>query len=307
MKFCFECGHKLEQNMKFCPECGCDLKKVNSEDQVNNSNSQNNENDFVLVKGGSFIMGSRWIDNSSPYQPRTLKDFYISKYLVKFDDFIQFCNSNDIEFEEEFDASIYANKDLPAVYVSWVNAIKYCNWLSKRDSLTPFYNLNGDTDLIKYDRDNIERVRYDLKANGYRLPAEAEWEYASFGGHLVTKDNINDRYSGSNDYDQVAICAENSNDHLHPIATKKPNLLGIFDMSGNVWEWCWDKFAYYDDYETNNPFGPEEEEDDEADRVLRGGSWDESEEEANIRNRSNDYTNSEAPSIGFRLVRNIPI
>ena len=129
----------------------------------------------------------------------------------------------------------------PATSVRWFGAIAYCNWLSQTNGFDACYNItNGDVDFTK---------------NGWRLPTEAEWEYACRAG---TKTRF---YWGDNETeaDQYAWHFDNSGRSTHPVGQKKENAWGLKDMSGNVWEWCWDRYFQSDDNSTS--------------RVLRGGSF----------------------------------
>ena len=133
----------------------------------------------------------------------------------------------------------------PVERVSWSEAIEFCNLLSTVSGLEKCYTVSGTG------------VTCDFNKNGYRLSTEAEWEYAAKGGGK----SKGYKYSGSNDINEIAWYRENSgyniyNAHPHSVKTKKPNELGLYDMSGNVWEWCWDLYSSSG-----------------SDRVARGGSW----------------------------------
>ena len=163
------------------------------------------------------------------------------------------------------------NLSFPAENVSWYDAIEFCNELSIRMGLTPVYTING------FD------VTWNHSATGFHLPTEEEWEYAAQGG-----DNY--RYSGSNNVDEVAWYSGNSEGKTHPVALKKPNGYGLYDMSGNVSEWCWDV--------------------DLEDRFIcsiRGGSYSYSDAEGlkcQVYYRDRDSMLFPEVTIGFRIVRN---
>jgi formylglycine-generating enzyme required for sulfatase activity len=172
-------------------------------------------------------------------------------------------------------AILYGEGDnYPMYYVDWLEAVRYCNRRSVKEGLTPAYSISGGG------------VTCDGDANGYRLPTEAEWEYAAKGGSL---DPAAYEYAGSNSVDTVAWYDGNSEKRTHEVGTKAPNSLGLYDMSGNVWEWCWD---WYDD-------AP-----DRDYRVIRGGSWDDSAGAARSTLRYYNNPSFGNNEVGFRLARN---
>lgn len=179
--------------------------------------------------------------------------------------------------------------DNPVVNVSWYDAIEYANWLSERQGVARAYPTTG------------EDVRWDgPRKPGYRLPTEAEWEYAARGGKQQ-------EYAGTNNEEELGEYAwydENSGSRTHVVGEKSANSFGLYDLSGNVYEWCWDWYDR-DDYESYkekgkvvNPLGPIEG----SDRVFRGGSWDFSAGYCRSANRSIINPGLRTDDIGFRLV-----
>ncbi len=205
------------------------------------------ENKLVFVKGGTFQMGSNDVgSDEKPKHTVTVSDFYIRNLEVTQEEWKNVMGNNPSKFK---------GNDLPVELVSWYDAVEFCNKKSRKDGLSPCYSGSG------------KNITCNFNANGYRLPTEAEWEYAARGGN---KSN-GYTYSGSNNIDIVAWYDGNSGSKTHKVGTKHPNELGIYDMSGNVWEWCgdWYDSDYYSSSPKNNPVGPSSG----ARRVLRGGGW----------------------------------
>ncbi|MFA5499050.1 MAG: chitobiase/beta-hexosaminidase C-terminal domain-containing protein [Candidatus Cloacimonadia bacterium] len=242
---------------------------------------------MVHVQGGTFQMGnSLGESDEQPVHAITLDDFYISKHQVTQRHWKKIMGYNPSSF-------YYEKYDLPVEYVSWDEVIKYCNKWSISEGLTPCYSIKGDTEPSNWISGEVD---CNWEANGYRLPTEAEWEYAARGGHL----GVGYKYSGSDNLDEVGWYKGNSDYRTATIKTKKPNELGVFDMSGNLWEWCWDKYDsnYYQISPHYNPKGA-----DTGDYVVRGGSWDDEEEDCRITKRDKLGRSRANPRIGFRVVR----
>ena len=133
-------------------------------------------------------------------------------------------------------------KNLPVECVSWYDAIVFCNRLSVKEGLKPVYSVDGVTNVSMWGyvppkgNSISKEIKWDEKANGYRLPTVEEWRYAAKGGQEF-------KYSGSDSIDEVAWYEDNSSGKTHPVAQKKENGYGLYDMSGNVWEWCWDSYS----------------------------------------------------------------
>jgi len=172
---------------------------------------------------------------------------------------------------------------LPVENISWYDAITYCNRLSQREGLTPAYTI-----------DNIEKtVTWDRNANGYRLPTEAEWEYACRAG-TTTPFN-----TGTGITNREASFRDKTAGKIMPVGSFKPNAWGLYDMHGNVSEWCWDLFGDYSSGLQTDPVGASSG----AKRVLRGGSSGNSAEYLRSSTRFSVDPSSKSSYYGFRIVR----
>jgi formylglycine-generating enzyme required for sulfatase activity len=252
--------------------------------------------ELVEVKGGNFMMGCKEEDhdhsNCSPDQVPahnvSLAPFFIGKFEITNSQFVSFLNAKGIStilekgwYDHSLDSAIElvndqfkileGFEDHPAKSVSWNGANAYCAWLNS----------------------NLPKV-------SYRLPTEAEWEYAARGGHLMQK-GIRHLYAGSSAIDSVGWYKDNSKKSSHPVGEKLPNELGIYDMSGNVQEWCGDWYDenYYTEDNKSNPKGPNTG----ILKVVRGGASYYPQEAAEVISRHKERPNARQIDIGFRIVK----
>lgn len=240
------------------------------------------EPEMIFVQGGKFKMGSDKDDNAKPVHDVTIRDFYIGKYPVTFAEYDAYCEATNIEKPSD---QKWGRDRRPVINVNWEDAKAYCDWLSKKTN------------------------------KKYRLPTEAEWEFAARGGNK----SGGYEYAGSNNLDEVGWFLGNSGDKrlsvewnydkisknnckTHPVGEKKPNELDIYDMSGNVWEWCED--VWHDNYEGTPQdgsawmIGGEQ-----ARRVVRGGSWYLVDYGCPVSNRFRLGPDARNDYVGFRLAR----
>lgn len=250
---------------------------INSNQKNSNSKYINIRNipnfDIILIKAGKFTMGSpNGNTNERPTNEITItKDFYISKTEITQKLYRIIIGINN---------SSLIDDNLPVNNVTWLDAIKFCNRLSTLQNLDSCYRISGDN------------VLWDTNANGWRLPTEAEWEYAC---RANTKEdfyspNIND----------ICWYSDNSGYKMHPVATKLPNNFGIYDMSGNLWEWCYDFFSddYYNNIPKIDPKGPNKG----SRRIVRGGAFDQP--LSYLRSSNRTFPANLNGNVGIRIVRN---
>jgi formylglycine-generating enzyme required for sulfatase activity len=215
------------------------------------------------------------LDNEGPQHQVTVKSFYMGKHEVTQREWQELMGNNPSNFKGD---------NLPVQPVNWFEVIEYCNRRSVKEGLTPCYRGSGNS------------ISCDWSANGYRLPTEAEWEYAAKGGN---KNFLTYLYAGSNNVGAVGWYDGNSGGATHPVGTKAANDLGIYDLSGNVWEWCWDWYGNYGSGAQTDPAGPSSG----SYRVYRGGSWGNSARHLRSSVRAYIAPSHRGSSIGFRLVR----
>jgi len=259
------------------------------------------KDNMVFVKGGTFMMGCTseqgddcW-DREKPAHSVTLSDFYIGKYEVSVQEFADFVYDSGYLTDAEKAGQSYCSDGwsgwykegvnwrhdeggnprkqedygrYPVIHVTWNDATAYCKWLSKK------------------------------KGHTYHLPTEAEWEYAARGGIK----RLGYKYAGSNTVGDVAWYDENSGMKARPIGKKQPNELGLYDMSGNVWEWCRDWYGSYSESSKTNPTGASSG----SSRVLRGGSWSLDAQDVRVAYRGVNTPTLSNAFHGFRLTRTSP-
>jgi formylglycine-generating enzyme len=248
----------------------CSSMEVITRDVTTSVNGIPNDG-MILVEGGTFMMGDSTdysIDNDPPHQI-TVSDFKMSKKEVTQEEWIALMGTNPSEH------IVAGNLKLPVENVAWYEALVYCNKRSINEGLLPCYSIGGSTNTDNWGSVPTEwnatwsSVTCTWTATGYRMPTEAEWEYAARGG----KYSQGYIYSGSNTIGEVAWNMNNSTT-TQDVGLKASNEIGLFDMTGNVVEWCWDRYeaSYYqycvDNNITLNPRGPSD-----GDVVLRGGSF----------------------------------
>ncbi|CAA6827096.1 MAG: Serine/threonine kinase [uncultured Sulfurovum sp.] len=223
------------------------------------------EENFVTLPRGIFLMGSEYKENEQPVHEVEIDyDIAMSKYLVTVEDYMLFAQATGTEMPEE--KHLHLGVNVPIRRLTWLSAVAYCKWLSEREG------------------------------KRFRLPTEAEWEYACRAGS-------NSKYCFGDDISELGDYAwykENSEKVTHDVASKKANAWGLYDMHGNIWEWCVDRYA--ENYEKASNDGSPYMVRSEKGIVLRGGSWSAQPDNLRSSTRINLGASSRNYFVGFRIV-----
>lgn len=273
-----------------------DLEAPNTSQSTSNSGTV--EDGLILLEGGLFSMGSpsseRQRQEDEVQHEVTVSAFYLDPYEVTQADYQAVMGENPSHFRGD---------DLPVDSVTWYDAIQYCNRLSENLGLTPVYTIEGNT------------VTWDRSANGYRLPTEAEWEYAAragtttvfHDGDQITSDNAN--FEGSYPYlieenyvtrrDPSVVTSRNRGETIS-VDSLAPNGFGLYNMYGNVSEWCFDYYGAYDLGNSSDPAGPTSG----SLRINRGGGYNDFAKQLRSAYRSATTPDTTEQNLGFRVARN---
>jgi formylglycine-generating enzyme required for sulfatase activity len=256
---------------------------------------------MIHVPGGTVKNGMTWGSSSNYPLPRTIPAFKIGETEVTYELWYavkEWATSGERGANEYvFAKSGEGSGEDPVTTVSWRDCVVWCNAYSEVTGKTPVYYENAaytivlrkseTSDEASGGKGKAEKAYIKAAANGFRLPTDGQWEYAARGGKPSYTVPWNYKYAGSSNIDDVAWYGDNASG-THAVKTKQPNSLGLYDMSGNVWEWCWDKWsAKY------------------ADRVGRGGGWSYTAASCSvaIRGSGDPSFDEEDNCAGFRVVR----
>lgn len=292
------CGNNSQQENEPPAEVSQALPSDNTTPAEINAPDIAPPEEFVLISGGAFQMGSpsseAWRVNDELAHTVTLSDFYISQYEVTQAEYQSVMGEN---------PSTFSGERLPVENISWVDAVQYCNARSVQEGLTPAYTIEGAD------------VSWDRSANGYRLPTEAEWEYACRAG-TETPFNTETSISAeeANYWGHYPYLIEDNYFTQGNLETKpgiyrqttvevgsfQPNAWGLYDMHGNVGEWVWDWYGDYETGEQSDPTGPSSG----TLRVNRGGGWNDFAKNLRSAYRATLPPDSSSFNLGLRLVRN---
>ena len=248
--------------------------------------------DMVLIKGGEYLMGSP-ADEFERQKDEVrhkvkVNDFMLARYELSQALYRKVMGAN---------PWVHVGSQLPVENISWFDAVRFCNALSKREGLTEAYTIreNGDRTEVTWNR----------SANGYRLPTEAEWEYAARAG-TVTPFNTGENVSADQANYYGTYPYRDGRSQLYrektvPVTSFSANAWGLFNMHGNVWEWCWDRYGRYStEALSDNPTGPEAG----RYRVNRGGGYNDFGKHLRSAYRAAHTPENKTFNLGMRLARN---
>ena len=269
--------------------------------------------EMVPLKGGTFEMGSEALGsrlNEGPVHTKSIGAYEIGKYEI-----------TQKQWGSVMGIDTFSTcPDCPAYKVSWFEAAMFCNKLSEQHGYQPYYEIVSQplvTRFLNPEERGFWRISHDSTANGYRLPTEAEWEFAARGGGK----GKGRKYPGSPDVKEVAWFMENAlleryeqdttgslrlaDISPQPVGKKNSNAIGLYDMAGNIWEWCEDSYHMYPSDKSNGTSIHYPYLDKEMRKVLRGGGYLSSAFYCRIPARMGRYPNRQSKSWGFRVVRSI--